>query len=154
MNQILKLILIAIGACIVSIGLMLFIDLIVLVYLGDWTMEMTDKFLVLNWTAIDRYIVRWFPILVVLGCILIRDYSIKRYFRKMIWTFLSLILSVFVAVIFALVFWTSEGGDSAFLPQNIRYQPFENYWTIFIVLGISLPLGISLLHNRNKTDNI
>ena len=151
MNQSLKIVLAGLVMCIMTQGLMLFIDHYVLVHLGDWTMAMTNKFLVFDWTITDKNLIRWFPLIVGVACAIIGVRDLQIFIKRVFWTLLTVLGFILIAILIGLFTWTSNGGDSPLLPEYLKYQPFSNYWTVFIAVGILLPL-IPLV--KSRVDNV
>lgn len=134
-------------------GLMLFINNFVLVVLGDWTMQIANKFLIINLTIIDENLIRWFPFIVGLTCALTNVKDLQVLVERVFWTLLTVIGFLLLAILVALFTWSSNGADSPLLPEYIKYQPFMNYWTVFIALGITLPM-IQLIWKRKKNAEV
>lgn len=153
MNHSLKMILAGLVMCIMTQGIMLFIDHYVLIHLGDWTMAISDKFLVFKWTTIDKNLVRWFPLFVGIVCALTRVQKLEVLVKRVIWTLTSVIIALLTAVIIALFTWTKTGADSFLLPDYLKYQPFDHFWTVFILIGILLPL-IPTIINAKSNDSV
>ncbi|MFT6280946.1 MAG: phage shock protein PspC (stress-responsive transcriptional regulator) [Salibacteraceae bacterium] len=153
MNQSLKIILAGLVLCIMTQALMLFIDLYVLFHLGEWTMEIANKFLVFNWTITDKNLIRWFPLIVGVACALANVKDIQALIKRVFWTLLTVLGCLLLAYIVALFTWTNEQADSPLLPQYIKYQPFVNYWTLFITFGILIPI-VPLFRSRGKRGGI
>ncbi len=151
MNQSLKIMLAGLLMCIVTHGLMLFINLYFLIHLGDWTMAISNKYLLIDWTVLDRNLVRWFPFFVGVMCAISRVKKIQILAKHVLWTLLSVIGFILLGIIIALLTWTSKGADSQLLPESLKHQPFANYWTVFI--GIGILLGLMPIVLRRK-DNI
>ncbi|MFT6500962.1 MAG: phage shock protein PspC (stress-responsive transcriptional regulator) [Crocinitomicaceae bacterium] len=149
MNQGFKMILAGLVLCIMTQALMLFIDHYVLVHLGEWTMEIANKFLILNWTTVDKNLIRWFPLIVGLACALANVKDIQVLIKRVFWTLLTVLSCLLLAYIVALFTWTNEQADSPLLPQYIKYQPFVHYWTVFIAFGILVPM-VPLFRDRRK----
>ena len=140
MNQRLKILLSGLVLCIMTQSLMLFIDQYVLVRLGDWTMTMDNKYLILNWTILDKNLVRWFPLIIGISCVIFSVKDVHILVKRVFWTLLSVLSFIVIAILIALFTWTNDTADSPLLPEYIKYQPFVNYWTVFISLGILLAI--------------
>ncbi|MFD1553275.1 hypothetical protein DNU06_16800 [Putridiphycobacter roseus] len=145
-----KIILTGIGASIVSILLQWFFNYYVLVKLGDWTMALNQKFLVHQTTTLDVLLLNYFPIIIagifIVGGVL----QTKQYRKFILWTSFSIIIMMILGFVVGLITWTTEGAVSPLLQQYIKYQPFKNYWTIFITLGVLIPLIIKYLKRIKK----
>jgi ABC-type amino acid transport system permease subunit len=60
----------------------------------------------------------------------------------------SIFLSLIIGIAIALMTWENKKFPSSFLPNYILEPPFQNYSTIFVLIGISIP--IILLFYKNK----
>lgn len=139
--------------CLLTVGLMWFIDLYVLWHLSDWTLALANKYLILNWTGTDRNLVRWFPLIVGIVCTMVGVTDLRIFIKRVFWTLLTVMAFLVLALFIALFFWTIEGGPSPLLPEYIKYQPFANYWTVFIVLGVLLPMFPLIRKRRDTAGN-
>ena len=145
-----KIIILGIGASIVSIVFQWFFNYYVLAKLGNWTMALNQKFLVHQTTATDVLILNYFPIIVAGIFIVARTLQIKLYLKFILFTSFSIIILLTLGFVVGLITWTTEGSVSPLLPLYIKYQPFKNYWTIFITLGVLIPLVMKLIKGSNN----
>ena len=139
-NPSVKLILIGLVFCIFTHALMFFLDYFILTQIGKWAQDIFSRYLIFHWTTLDRLIIRWFPLFITGIYIFSGMKSASQLLYQFFWITLSILMFFLLAVFVALFFWTNDGGDSPLLPDYLRYQPFANYWTLFIALGILLPL--------------
>ena len=79
--------------------------------------------------------------------------DIRKYFSDVDMSLTSVIIALLTAVIIALFTWTKTGADSFLLPDYLKYQPFDHYWTVFISIGILLPL-IPTIINAKSNDSV
>ena len=150
MNQYFKILLIGIGMSICSFGLTFIFYSFVLTNLGDWTMSITQKYLIFNLNPIDNSLFQWFPVIIALVHISFRIKEIKIYFKTLLWTLCSLLTMFFIGVAIALLTWTNEGSESPLLPDYLKYQPNTYYWTIFLFLGILVSVLFLFLKQGNR----
>ena len=93
--------------------------------------------------------IRWFPLFVGVACALANVKDIQALIKRVFWTLLTVLGCLLLAYIVALFTWTNEQADSPLLPQDIKYQPFVHYWTLFIAFGILIPI-VPLFRSRGK----
>ena len=60
------------------------------------------------------------------------------------------LLSVVGGIAIALFTW-GNNQSSPFLPEYLLTQPFGNYWTVFIVFGIVIPIAVVMLQHGKNT---
>jgi hypothetical protein len=149
MKQTLKILLIGLVLCILSEGILIFIHLYLIGHLGEWTYPVVNKYIIIEWTKSDSNLTRWLPLIVAIFYIISGKRKIEEFIKRVFLTLLSFIGFFVLGILFALIFWTSEGGGSPLLPEYIKYQPFAHYWTIFIAIGIILPI-IPIFKNRKE----
>ena len=148
MNQNLKIVLISLGTCLISFGLAILVNQ-VMIHLPDITMFLMNKYLISSGgTFLDLNLIVWFPLILGFFSILSGSKTTRSFFRRFVWTFISLILWLTIGVVVATLTW--KAPLNPLLPDYLKFQPFGNYWTIFIVLGILTPLVIELIRNKNK----
>lgn len=148
MKQTIKILLTGLVLCLLSQGILLFIHLYLIGHLGEWTMPVVGKYIIIDWTKSDSNLIRWLPLIVGIVYIISGKRKIDEFVKRVLITLLSFIGFFLLGILFALIFWTSEGGGSPLLPEYVRYQPFKHYWTIFLATGIVLPL-IPIFKDRN-----
>ena len=102
-------------------------------------MAMSNKFLVFDWTIVDKNLIRWFPLLLGMVYTMIGVKNLELFIRRVFLTILTTLAMILIAVITGLYTWTSESGPSPLLPEYLKYQPFTFYWTVFILIGIIMP---------------
>lgn len=139
--------------CLLTVGLMQFIGFYVLINLGDWTLAFANKYLILYWTGTDINLIRWFPLIVGIVCTIVGVNDLRVFIKRVFWTLLTVVAFLVLALFIAMLFWTSEGGPSPLLPEYIKYQPFANDWTVFIALGVLLPMIPLIRKRRDNVDN-
>jgi hypothetical protein len=71
----------------------------------------------------------------------------------------SIFLFIIIGITIALLTWGNENDSSSFLPNYILEPPFQNYSTIFVLIGISFPILILFFKNKgikisNPNDTI
>jgi hypothetical protein len=157
MNQNLKILLTGLSMCIATLAFIVFIQLYVFNHLGDWTMATVNKFLVFHWTTLDNNLIRWLPLIVGVAYVISGKKRIDRFIKRVLLTLLSVIIVLILGILIALITWTSDGADSPLLPRYIKYQPFENYWTVFIVIGIlisTIPIFFNQKESYGDDDTI
>ena len=152
MKQNVRIIIYGVLLCILSYGLMLILDYFVFVKLGDLTLPLTHKYLVINLNSIDRNLIRSFPLLLAIIQISVRRSQTKIYFKTVLWTFVSIISMMFLGLIIALLTWKHENIENPLLPDFLKDQPFDYYWTIFIITGLLISIIISYLLKMKKEN--
>ncbi len=61
----------------------------------------------------------------------------------------TVFLSITAGIAIGLYTWGNDASNPL-LPEYILEQPFGNYWTVFIVIGIAIPIAGLMLKNRKK----
>ena len=105
-----------------------------------------SKYLIINFNGIDNLLLLFFPAITFSYFLLKRIVQPKVFLKTVLLTFLTVTLTVLSGIIIAIGTWT-KSGSNPLLPGYIRYQPFSHYWTIFILLGIFIPI---ILHHFQK----
>ena len=130
MKQNLKIVLTGIGMCIVSFGVLLFVRDILL----GLTNSLTEQYLIFNFTSLDANLIFLCPIIIALIQIVLKIERVDFLMKSVFFTLIGIILMIFIGLIVALITWESEDGQ--LLPGYYKFQPFVNFWTIFIALGM------------------
>lgn len=154
MNLKLKIFVIGILLCSISYGLMFLLDYFIFIKLGDWTLPLFKKYLVIHLTLTDMFLVRWFPLILAVSQILTNINATKIYFKTVLWSFVSVIGMLISGILIALLTWTNEKAESPLLPEFLKYQPFEYYWTIFIIGGLMISILIMYFLKRKEIVNV
>jgi len=103
-------------------------------------MKVFKKYLVLNLTSIDRFLISWIPLILAFAYSSFGIKSLQKFIRKTIWSILTVLIFFLFGILISFMTWSSDGGNSVFLPEYLKYQPIKYYWTIFVALGIVLPV--------------
>lgn len=61
----------------------------------------------------------------------------------------TILLSIIAGIEIGIFTWGSD-KSSPYLTDYMLEQPFGNYWTFFIVIGITIPVAILMLKKRMK----
>jgi len=59
---------------------------------------------------------------------------------------------MFLGLIIALLTWKHENIENPLLPDFLKDQPFDYYWTIFIITGLLISIIISYLLKMKKEN--
>ena len=140
--------------CIVSIGLMQFLDFVVLMHLDNWTLKFFGQFLIYDWTSLDKNLVRWFPLLIGILMLIKKPKDSTTIFKSIMMSLAFIFFSIIIGIIVALYTWTNEGAESPLLPEYIRYQPFQNYWTMFVLSGLIISILFYLKKSKKIENNL
>ena len=118
-------------------------------HLGDWTFKYFQKFLMTQLKPIDHILIQCFPLVYIYPIV---RYKL-RYWSEMVRMTVMGIGTTFLAIIAGITIgiftWTND-QSSPLLPEYLLEQPFGNYWTIFIAIGIAIPIALLILKNRKK----
>ncbi len=135
-----------------SIGIMVIFTFVLSFYflmnLGDWSYYVIQKFLILNLQQIDQILIQFSPLIYIFPILKSKS---KFWVEMLLMTVSSvclIFLSLIIGIAIALMTWGNKKFPSSFLPNYILEPPFQNYSTIFILIGISIP--IILLFYKNK----
>lgn len=63
----------------------------------------------------------------------------------------TIFLSIIAGISVGLYTWGNDKSNPL-LPEYILEQPFGNYWTVFILIGIITPIAILTFKNRKKIE--
>lgn len=98
---------------------------------------------------IDHILIQCFPLVYIYPIV---RYKL-RYWSEMVRMTVMGIGTTFLAIIAGITIgiftWTND-QSSPLLPEYLLEQPFGNYWTIFIAIGIAMPIALLILKNRKK----
>lgn len=147
MKPILKMTFLCLGTSVLSICISQYLFILGLGQLGNLTLKSFHKFLIVNLSMIDTILLCFFPIILGTVFILHKSTNYRLLLKIILQTFLTLILSVVAGIFFAIVSW-EEKSSNPLLPEYIRYQPFSFYWTLFICLGIFIPITYYFLKKK------
>lgn len=114
--------------------------------LGDFTLNLFSKYLGFTLTDIDHVIVWLFPMLLIYPILKKHIPFAKHIFLYTLISLISIFISILFGVLIAVFTWPSEDA-SLYLPNYFLIQPFKHYWTVFIVIGVIIPL-IFLLRRK------
>lgn len=142
-----------IGTTLFSIALtimfMYYISNYFFIYASKWVFEIFEKFFAFQITPIDHFLVHFFP-LIFIPFLLRRKLNFSKQMLLMtIIGIFSIFMLFLVGMAIGIYTWGSDPTEPL-LPEYILIQPFEYYWTVFISIGISIPILIL----RNKTKKV
>lgn len=149
-------ILIHIGALLIALVATAFFVYVVyahlFVRLGDWTFDHFQQFLIVQLQPLDRMLMQWAP---VLWSVPIVVYGLNYPRQLLGMTALgmgSMSLSLCAGIAWSLFTWKPD-TSSPLLPEYIRAQPFDHYWTVFLLVGIALPIVWMMATHRKKVKD-
>jgi formate-dependent nitrite reductase membrane component NrfD len=126
---------------------MYFVFFYLFLNLGDWTFKNFQKFLAFHWSPIDHFIVQFSPLIFIYPILKRKLNYIKEILLTTIIGIGTISLLLLIGIFIGIYTWKSV-DSSPLIPDYLLVQPFENYWTIFIVIGLLIP--ILILRNKNK----
>jgi len=106
--------------------------------LGDWTFKNFQKYLTFQIKPIDHFLVQFSPLFFVYPIV---KYKLNYWREMLLMTIIgicTIFLAITVGIAVGLYTWGNEESNPL-LPEYILEQPFGNYWTVFIVIGIAIP---------------
>lgn len=152
MNQLFLNSIITIICVFATVAFMYFIFFFGLINLGDLTFAYFQKFLAVELKPIDHLLVQFSPLLFTYPIIKYKLNYPRQLLRMTIMGIGTTFLSLVGGIAIALFTWGID-QSSPLLPEYILTQPFGNYWSIFIVLGIVTPIAIVMLqHGKNTIE--
>lgn len=116
---------------------------------GDWTFKYFQKYLAFQLKPIDYVLVQYSPLIFIYPILRNKLHYVKN---MLLYTSLG-VLTIFTAMLagmFIGVYTWSSDSSSPLLPEYILKQPFENYWTIFILIGLIIPVILLILKKERK----
>lgn len=149
----LKYIMVIILTSILSIELMLILINYVFAHLGTWTMSLSNKYLVINLTPIDKALITFFPVVPAFIHSIGEGININAFLKQSLWLFLSVILFFASGIGIGLLTWTTTSSISPLLPNYLKYQPFTYYWTLFLIPSILIPIVFPFLSKKQNKKN-
>lgn len=111
------------------------------------TMNSFQKYLITQRTPIDLILVQSYPLLFIYPIIRFKLNFRKEMLLMTIVGVCTISLSLIAGMILSVFTWKNSESNYI-LTDYILEQPFANYWTIFVVIGISIPVSIVLFKNR------
>lgn len=137
---------------ILSIELMLIIINYLFANIGTWTMAISNKYLVINFTPIDKILITFFPVVPAFIHSIGESINITAFLKQALWLFISVILFFIAGLGIGLLTWTTTSSISPLLPNYLKYQPFTYYWTLFLIPSILIPV-IFPIYRKMKREN-
>jgi hypothetical protein len=146
-----------------SFGIMGIFEFVVSFYfimnLGDWSYYFFQKFLTFNLQRIDHILIQISPLLYIMPILKTKSLFWKEMLVMTVSGVCSIFLFIIIGITIALLTWGNENDSSSFLPNYILEPPFQNYSTIFVLIGISFPILILFFKNKgikisNPNDTI
>lgn len=153
MNRIVINIIVTIVCIAATVTFMYYVFFYLFMNLGDWTFKNFQKFLTFQIKPIDHFLVQFSPLIFIYP---ILKYKLNYWREMLLMTVIgicSIFLSIIAGITVGLYTWGND-KSSPFLPEYILEQPFGNYWTVFILIGIITPIAILTLKNRRKKIEI
>ncbi|MDB2697896.1 hypothetical protein N9Y29_01845 [Crocinitomicaceae bacterium] len=129
---------------------MYFIFFYGLINLGDLTFTYFQKFLAVELKPIDHLLVWFSPLLFTYPIIKYKLNYPRQLLRMTLMGIGTTLLSLVGGIVIGLFTWGND-QSSPFLPEYLLVQPFGNYWTVFIVLGIVTPIAVVMLQHGKNT---
>lgn len=126
--------------CVFTIMITILLDLYVFPNLSGLINKWSQKYLIFNFNIFDYNLIRYFPLIAMLTLLRKQNITVKYLIKINAIVLISILLSISIGFVVAINTWTNASAISPLLPTYIKYQPFSMYWTLFILLGISLPL--------------
>jgi len=142
MNPKLKIVLLGLASSAVMRGFVYALNAYVIPNFSDWIFSLSGNYLLLELSEIDYLLLVIFPLVFSVILVLSTMWKKTPYLKLMIYTFISLNAMLIVGAFIGVLTWTSGKAASPLLPKSIKYQPFEFYWTLFILLGTVIPFLI------------
>lgn len=142
-------IIITIVSVALTVTFMYFVFFYLFMNLGDWTFKNFQKFLAFQIKPIDHILVQYSPLLFIYPIIKYKLNYSKEMILMTIIGMCTIFLSIIAGIAIGIFTWGRD-KTSPLLPEYILEQPFGNYWTIFIVIGVILPIAILMWKNRKK----
>lgn len=141
-----------IASIVATVTFMYFMFFYVFMNLGDWTFKYFNKFLTFQLTPIDHFLVQFTPLFFVYPIIKNKLSYSKELIKTTVLGICTLFLSILSGILLGILTWPHD-ESSPLLPEYIRVQPFGNYWTIFIIIGICVPFVMLIRKSKlNKTE--
>lgn len=107
--------------------------------LGPLTFKYFQKYLAFNITPFDQILVQFSPLLFIFPIVRAKiDYS-KNMLRTTLLSLLCIFLFLMLGLIIGIYTWQHD-TTNPLLPEYLVVQPFKNYWTIFILMGLFFPI--------------
>lgn len=120
-------------------------------FVKKWYMQNSQKVLFVTPLLADRFLTSNFPLVFIFPILIGKLNYVKEFIK---WTFIcmvSIIEMLGIGTILTGLFWTNiEPHTQTFLNETTFFAPFDNYWTIFILIGIFIPFILVLKKIRNK----
>lgn len=132
-----------------TVTFMYFVFFYLFINLGDWTYKNFHKFLTFQTKPIDHILVQFSPLLFIYPIIKYKLNYQREILISTAFGIFGIFLSIISGIAIAIFTWRND-KSSPFLPEYILEKPFGNYWTVFIALGVTMPIAILMLKSRKK----
>jgi hypothetical protein len=149
-----KIVLIGVAFTFLSLAYLLILDFFVLGNISDWSMKLFQKYLIIDFNIQDKILIRWFPLLLSIIVIYTKDMGTKSFIRLILSGYITVSFSLLLGYFLAVITWTSGGAISPLLPEYIKYQPFTNYWALFILFGIVLAIWLHFKKGKESSSEL
>lgn len=117
-------------------------------------MKFFGKFLIFELTSLDRNLVRWLPLLIGTVMLIKTPKDTRTIVKSILISLATVFFTIILGIIIAINTWTNEGTDSPLLPEYIRYQPFQYYWTTFILIGLIISTLFYIKKRSKYEENL
>jgi heme/copper-type cytochrome/quinol oxidase subunit 2 len=117
-------------------------------------MFLTHRFLLVNIVPIDVILLQTIPVTAFIIQLISRRLEIYTFLLLAFFSLIYVFGLLIVGLTIALFTWQIAENQSPLIPEYVRQQPFDAYWTIFILIGLALPWVLFLSNNRqvNRTQ--
>ncbi len=112
--------------------------------IDQWTLYNLQSYLLIGFNFFDQLLLIFFPTIVGFSTLFLVEFNFWKIFKNVCISFGTVYLVVFVGYAVALMTW-SNYDTNPLIPEYTKNQPFNFYWTIFIIIGILIPILATLL---------
>jgi hypothetical protein len=137
---------------IVSFGLsVLFMDLMFLYFflnIGDISLSLFSNYLAFTITEFDRVLVWFFPIFIIYPIIKKGITFSKNILLYTVIGLIAIFSSIILGVLVAIITWSPD-DPTLYLPNYFLIQPFDYYWSLFIIAAIIITILVIFKREGN-----
>lgn len=130
-------------------------EFIVFRHFTKWTLDLVGKDYVYHIPLVDTLLFRLYPLLLG-GIFIITKHREKGSLKNLTLALLTsiplLIVLILIAYLLGLVLWPKIETES--MSSNILQQPFNHYWTPFILIGIFLPYYFLVIKSKKVIPDL
>jgi hypothetical protein len=123
--------------------------------IDQWTLYNLQSYLLIGFNFFDQLLLIFFPAIVGFSTLFLVGFNFWKIFKNVCISFGTVYLMVFVGYTVALMTW-SHYDINPLIPEYTKNQPFNFYWTIFIIIGIFIPIFRTLIRKDRtvKSSNL